>query len=215
MARTRTSSDLKFLLNEHAALRGAVECAERNIQALGVLVAASEARLNGRRAQLEAQLRSVELHRQELAAIDLVVGATRPDVNPATINSVRAWSSPLRSRGAVKELVLGLLQDAAPESVGTMTLVAPAAAAFAWPMTSPEERDAATRIVRRVLQKARDAGLVTPVHGTAGGREGKWLWRSQAPDVSQFLADALAYDGQNSDIAGAEVGGQRTGSRVG
>lgn len=215
MTRTRTASDLKFLLNERAAILDALQCAERNRKLLELGISRDEARLAARRAQFDVMGNALVVHTRELAAIDLVLGTTCPGMDARSLGAVRGWSTPLRPRGALKALVFRLLQAAAPGSVPTLTLVGPAAAAFGWPLTTPEERLDATRTVRRVLQKARDSGLVTAVHGTAGGREGQWRWRNQAPSVAQFLTDALAHDEPNSNLLGGEVAGQRAGGNRG
>lgn len=213
MSLTRAPSDLKFLLNERAAIAGALESAERNRKVLEAGIRRDEARLAARRAQMGAMRQASLLHARELGAIDLVLGTTHPNVDANCVGSVNGWSTPIRRRGALKALVFRLLQAAAPDSVPTLALVGPAAAAFGWPLTTPEERDAAARIVRRVLQKARDAGLVMPVHGRARGVTGRWVWRSSTPSVSEFLS-LRSHDADEDPIRG-EVGGQRAGGSHG
>ena len=213
MPRTRTPSDLKFLLNERAALAGACAVLEEHLPALGAKVRAAEANLAARKDELSAVQASLASHIQELQAIELTLCAAYPSVRPDASGAVRARCQPgIRARGDLRRLMLDLLDGAAPEAVPTSTLVSVAAARFRWPLVTAPERTRARFMIRNVLRHLREDGLAEPMHSPSSGELGSWR-RKVAPSAAEALLE-LAHE-QEQDRAGGEVAGQRAGSSCG
>jgi len=168
-ARARTSSHLKWLLNEWAALTGAMQS------------------LHAREARAGEELRTVRRERQfceeRLAALERVVGLLTQGAvlcAPATVNATQGAYG---ERGALRRFLLDSLEASAPEPLNTFALTRLVIGHFGLPVATSRERKAfADNKLRPALRRLRAQGLVEPVERrpVAGAGRAGW-WRRTAP----------------------------------
>lgn len=165
--RTRTSSHLKWLINERAALAGAVQS------------------LNAREARADQELRTVRRERKlcedRLAALERVVGLLTEGAVLCAPVTVNATQGTYGERGSLRRFLLDSLEASAPEPLDTLTLTSLVVHHFGLPVGTNRERKAfADNKLRPALRRLRAQGLIEPVEQR---RKTRWVgwWRRTSP----------------------------------
>lgn len=189
--RTRTPPDLKWLLNERAAIAGRVQKTELIQRAL-------EARLHRYQLQLEKVLRdlpsvkkNVSAYQTTLQALDTAIGLAYQNVRPDAAGQVNAWAGKYGRRGALIEFVVSLLQEAAPGPVNVSKVTDQVAEHFAIPILCPADRVDLRKSIQSTFKQLRLNGKIDFLHNplsTAG--PGIWRWKQPIPSLSDLAAKA-------------------------
>lgn len=187
MPRTRTPPDLKWLLNERAALAGklenlaqlrseltqALELRERAVQTAQKRVASVENRL----CQAQATL----------AALDRSIAVMHSSVDPSAAGVVNAWAGKYGRRGSLKAFVAQQVQNRAPEAITTSELVHLVLAYFNLAPIHPGQRQRLRRSMKSALVACAKRGLIQPLHAPSGNKMGQWLWvEDRAPSLDEL-----------------------------
>lgn len=177
--RTRTPSDLKWTLNELAALRGEIDRLDQQMARL--------ARRRGRLARIEGAMSEVA---QTLAA----------DVALVDIGPVRATTR-YGGWGNLRQYLRQTLQAAHPQAVSTWALVEGAARIFGLSFSSREERrrfanDNVGNALRKMLARG-EVGRLHDPHEQAQvpGMPGVWRWKSGLPSLESLQVQERARRG--------------------
>ncbi|PQA78056.1 hypothetical protein C5F53_06895 [Rhodoferax sp. TS-BS-61-7] len=187
---SRTPPDIKWLLNERAALAGEVEKAlakqavlahkrDRLRNQLAVVLKAME------RSQV-AQARS----QASLDALDATMGIVNKGVNPGAGGSVWAWAGKYGSRGGLGEYIARVLEGAAPEPVTTSVLIDLASRQFGLVLSTPAERRSFRKSVSSALTSFQKRNLIEAVHDRKAGSHGLWCWREEFPTFAEMAAQS-------------------------
>jgi hypothetical protein len=190
--RTRTPPDIKWLLNERAALAGAVEKA-----------AARQAALMAKQVRLQHQLEKVlfELARSRTAqgraqasveALDATMGLVCARLEPTSAGMVDAWAGRYGKRGALGKFVEQALRAAAPEPLTTTVLMNFAAREFGISFPLAKDRRSFNKSVGSSLRGLHQRGLIEPLHDRGLGSHGVWRWKEQTPSLDALRARADA-----------------------
>lgn len=199
--RTRTPPDVKWMLNERAALAGEVAKAE-----------VTQADLRAKQARLTQQLTKVQflMERSQCAqsraqasidALDATMALAHSRVEPTAGGVVDAWSGKYGKRGGLGELIAQSLRETAPEPLTTTVLMNLAARHFGITFPLAKDRRSFNKSVSSSLFWLLKRGLVEPLHDRQEGSHGVWRWKAQTPTL-----DALRLRGQ-------AIGGDLTVSR--
>lgn len=163
--RTQTAPELKWLLNERAALAGRLESLHQAETKLRLLVAAAEALLAKRRAQLAGAERCTTDTEAKLQALGQTIALGYPDVRPDSAGTVKARTR-FGQRGALIAFLLQAVTDAGEVGLSTGRLTDLVRDAFGVPTSDRAERLALLSTVRNRLKELRDLhGLVVGVRG--------------------------------------------------
>jgi hypothetical protein len=176
MTATRTPPDIKWLLNERAALAGEIEKARLK-----------QATLAHKRERLEKQLaglvKTVERSRVDQArsqasldALDATMGIVNEQVDPCAGGAIWAWAGKYGVRGGLRDFVARVLEGAAPEPVTTTVLMNLAARQFGLVLTTHIERRNFNKSVSGALSSLVKRRLVEPLHSREQGSHGLWRW---------------------------------------
>jgi hypothetical protein len=171
-ARARTSSHLKWLINERAALAGALQS------------------LHAREARAHEELRTVRRERQfceeRLAALERVLGLLTQGAALCAPVTVNATQGTYGERGALRRFLLDSLEASAPEPLDTFALTKLVIGHFGLPVTTGRARKAfADNKLRPALRRLRAQGLIEPVErrSVAGAGRVGW-WRRTPPQAT-------------------------------
>jgi hypothetical protein len=191
--RTRTPPDLKWLLNERAALAGAVASVAAAKPALMRRISKVELglqRLKGLLVDLEAVAADKEA---TIAALDRTICLVHSDVNPTAAGVVKAWAGRYGRRGALKAFVIKKLQEVAPGALATTELVNLAIPEFGLSVEFSNDREKLRFPVRNILRRLAKDGQVDALHDPAKTTSGSWRWvGDHVPTLSDLLAQAAA-----------------------
>jgi len=203
-SRTRTSSEVKWLANELAAVKGELD---RIDEALSRLLARKERLLAVQRAMT-----------------DVADQLTIPEL-PAVVPAVRAHER-YGARGNLRNLLRGTLQKAYPQGVSTSTLADAVIETFGLRITGPKERKRLVdNSIRSALTKLHTQGEIEPMHARnqPGGRlglavqSGVWRWKVDAPSLDELHRAATeqgAHAARLEQLALAEAEARVSESRV-
>lgn len=198
--RSRTPPALKWMLNERAALAGRLQRSARELVPLKEQHAAAMARANA----LATRVAEAEEKHQEVAhamqALDTVLQAAFPLVNPAAAGVVNAWAGKYGRPGALKAFLLSVVERSSPEPVTTAELFEAVVWRFKLKLNAAQRTD-----FRRNLRIAlrREAGHIEEVSKSGNRGVIGWRWRT-GPSLSQLLSEQ-GYEAAHP--VGAEVGG--------
>lgn len=186
--RTRTPSDIKWLLNERAALAGEVRNLDKHIHTSQALLVqlATQTQLH------QARLSSCQQQRQPLmvkmAALDSTLAQFDPRVNPAAAGTVNAWAGRYGVRGGQKKFLVDTLKAAAPGMVSTTELVTATIARFGLAIVTKVNRNRLRTDLVIVCRKLRAGGLVEQFPAAQVGGTAYWRWKSDAPTLADLHA---------------------------
>jgi hypothetical protein len=186
----RTPSDLKWLLNERAAILGAMQSQEER-----------RLRLEAKQQKLEQQLSAVKVDTQRtevaigrlkanLQAMDAAIGMVQSAAAPDSLGAVQAWAGRYGERGALTAFVKSTLQACAPNLLTMTVLMDMAAIQFGQTFSVPEERRSFRKSVRSALNSLHKKGYVEPLHSGGGSEHGQWRWKPSVSSFDDLLAQA-------------------------
>lgn len=201
-ARTKTTSHVKWLLNEHAALTG------------------RQGQLEERIAALQAELDEVRERRTALR-VSASLFEDMPELS--CVAPVAPWQGKYGRRGALQDFMADVLKRAQPEAVSTTTMCDLVIERFGLgPMAPAERRDYYTATVRPQLRVFEKRGLATSQTSVLGGRgrSTAWRWRDPMPTLADLarhadtarpsdLASTMTWRGEG-DVWGSQAAGGRT-----
>lgn len=175
--RTRTPSDLKWLLNERAATAGALE-----------EVAVRRQHLTKKLARLQKTLED----------LDTAIGLLYPQVQIDAAGVVHAWAGKYGKRGALTESIKQALRDAHPASINVPMLRYCMAQKFGLSVLTYAETESLRNSIKNCLSRLVKTGQVEYIRNPAGGNApGAWRWKppTSFADIAakaQRLANAKA-----------------------
>jgi len=164
--RTRTPAHLKWLLNERAAVAGALRG-----------LAVREAELQ---ALLGAVAREREMRERELAALTRAVAYFEREraPRPLGVAPVRAHQGRYGERGGLGEFLLGALRASAPQALDTVVLTERIVERFGVAFATARERERfIANSVRPALRRLQAKGLVETL-GRVRPDGGAGQWRT-------------------------------------
>lgn len=174
----RTPPDIKWLLNERAALCGEHERASAKGMALRAKCEKLEGQLVKVLMQIEATDVAARRAQASLLALDATMGLIAERLNVAAGGTVVAWAGKYGERGALGAFVEEVLRQASPEPVTTTVLVDVAAAQFGVKFVVPTDRRNFRKSVCSALGALHKRRLIEPLHSRESGSHGVWRWRA-------------------------------------
>ncbi|MEK8049177.1 hypothetical protein AACH10_02895 [Ideonella sp. DXS22W] len=226
--RTRTPPDLKWLLNERAALLGVADRVSERQRALALNLKQLEVELSVVAAELEAARSHAAAVAGKLHALDTTLGLMHPEVNPAAAGCVQAWAGRFGERGALTAFVQEHLRALWPEATLAAEIQRAVVAYFGLEVRTPQERRRLKSSLCTILRQLRDHhGVLERVENWRGRLpQPLWRWKSHAPSLAelQLAADAAEDEDDeevggerapNPDPVGVEVACERTGGHEG
>lgn len=188
--RTRTPPDIKWLLNERAALAGEHARAVAKQVALKAKQARLERQLSTVLQQIERAGIAAKRAQASLDALDATMGLLNPRLVPTAAGMVDAWAGKYGKRGALGAFVEEALRQAAPEPLTTTVLINLASRQFGIAFALPKDRRNFRKSVSSALSALLKRGLIEPLHSRTEGSHGVWRWVSQAPSFEAMRARA-------------------------
>ncbi len=158
MTRTRTAPEVKWVANEMAAVRGELERIEKSM-----------ARLVQLRSKLQEDLAALEHVAEQLATVP-------PAARDLSVRTHGRYGT----RGALRNWLRQVLQQAYPRALDSLSLTEQAIAVFGLQFTSTRERYRfTTDILGSALRKLVEYGEVERVHDVSrpSNRIGAWRWK--------------------------------------
>lgn len=215
----RTPADLKWLLNEHAAIVGEQELLRRRISQLQARLRKVEALRQRLSSDLKSRQQRLTQTTQLISALDTTIAMSHPAANPEAGGAVRAWAGRYGKRGALRAYLLKKIQTAGPDGISTTQLIESAIQHFQLPVKLPSERASIRNSVKSNLGALHKDGLTeaTSVLQPNGHPLNYWRVRDQttlselrALVALQGTGRECGHDGPRSDpdCARGEVGGQ-------
>ena len=188
----RTPPDVKWLLNERAALAGEVAKAR-----------ASQHVLQAKRERIELRLAAVQrlMERSQCAqsraqasmdAIDATLALAHARVEPSAAGVVQAWAGRYGKRGALGECIANLLQQSAPAPMTTSVLIDLVARQFDVAFALPKDRRSFRKSVSSALTSLLKRDLIEPLHDRTEGSHGQWRWKPALPSLGSLKQMANA-----------------------
>lgn len=210
--RTRTPPDVKWLLNERAALAGEVSKAEVTQAGLLAKQARLERQLAGVQALLARSLVAQSRTQASIDALDATLALAHSRVEPTAGGTVDAWAGKYGKRGGLGEFIAQSLREVAPASLTTSVLMDLAARHFGLAFPLQADRRSFNKSVNSSLTWLRKRGQAEPLHSRELGSHGVWRWKAQMPTLEALqarAAAAVAHE-RTRDVAG-EMAGEGTG----
>jgi hypothetical protein len=188
-ARARTPPDVKWLLNERAAVAGEVENAlyrENQLQEnlrqaeLGVLRAI---------ASVDAIGRLVANKKAALNALDATINLVDSRVEPTAAGLVHAWAGKYGARGAFSAFLVQTLKDAFPAPMTTQLLSNLAVSEFGLGREQTFHLGEFRRSLGRRLRHLRSQNLICVLPSRSVSAVGIWRWNDNpTPTLEQLAA---------------------------
>lgn len=194
---TRTPADIKWLLNERAALAGEVEKALAKQLVLAHKSDRLEKQLAGVRTAMERSQVAQARSQASLSALDATMGLVNPELNPSAGGTVWAWAGKYGVRGGLVDYIALVLEGAAPAPVTTTVLINLASRQFGVVLATPTERRSFRKSVCSALTSLYKRGCVIPVHDRQESSHGLWRWDTGLPSFADMAsASALVVEAQ-------------------
>lgn len=205
VARTRTPPDLKWLLNERAALAGQLQRAQHReeqgqFERREILnqVRVLESKLT----RYQAQSAAVQAR---LRALDVTISIAYTPISPDVAGVVNAWQGKYGPRGGLRRFLIQSLEQVTPRSLTTLELMSGVIQFFCIQIENPAERRSLRCTITKELRRLRDdAGVVESLHKIARVRtSGVWRWKASLSlaDLAALSAQQEAYGEQDVDAA--------------
>lgn len=200
-AQTHTPPDVKWLLNERAALAGEIARAQAKQASLRHKRQCLERQLAGVTSELDRSRTAQERSQASLLALDATMELAHPTLNPCAGGTVKAWAGKYGKRGGLGAFIERLLSAAAPAPLTTTVLIDLSTKEFGLELATPGERRSLRKSVSSALASLQKRELVEPLHDRTEGSHGVWRWREKLPTL-----DALRRQtGQSRQGQGASV----------
>lgn len=190
--RTRTPPDVKWLLNERAALAGEVSKADVTQSGLRAKQARLERQLAKVQFLMERSLCAQSRAQASMGALDATMALAHSRVEPTAGGVVDAWAGKYGKRGGLGGFIAQSLRETAPEPLTTTVLMNLAAQHFGITFPLAKDRRSFNKSVSSSLFWLLKRGLVEPLHDRREGSHGVWRWKVQTPTL-----DALRLRGQS------------------
>lgn len=210
--RSKTPSELKWLLNERAALAGKLAVFEERRVGMEQLQLRLQKRLVDLKQIYAGAIREAETNRHALNALDRVISTAYACVAPDAAGEVRAWAGKYGKRGGLTQFLLDSLQRAYPAPVPFTVLKQMAAVHFGLTFATTAEWIAFRSPIKNNLRFLRSKGRVESLHDPASNQTSLWRWvNPEAPlSFAQLRAEQEALhepadtpaDGLGSEVAG-------------
>jgi hypothetical protein len=216
--RTRTPPELKWLLNERAAVAGQLLALHKAAEWNGRRLLALEALLESRRNRASELKRLVIDAELSLSALDSTMAFSYPEVRPDAGGLVKPHIR-FGRRGTLTQFVLDTVTKAGSEGLPTRRLTDMAGDHFGIPVTNNQERKSLRFAVRNRLRELRDLhGLVVSLRGATHSSDTFWRLRpettlSDLQTSAQLRAPLVDVHDHRSSTN--ELGGQVAGQRAG
>lgn len=164
--RTVTPAALKWLLNERAAIAGAISKASARQEVLSAKLGALQCTVERQNRLLQESLQKNTALQVTMSAIDTTIGLAYADVEPKAAGIVHAWAGRYGERGALIKFVEQTLQNAGSLPVRTAELINKAIAQFALSIVGPAERRSLNHSVKGSLRQLARKNLAEKTIGT-------------------------------------------------
>lgn len=184
--RSRTPPDLKWLLNERAAVAGEVNKAIIRSQALATRITAVQLLLERLNHRAQSVSNFTNQRQVTLAALGTAIGLINQDVRPDAAGVVNASAGKYGQWGGLTQFVAQALKEASPAPVSGRQLIARVISHFQIVIVVPVERRSVKKSVSSALGRLVKQGLVYPAHSGRGTKPGLWCWKQ--PDTFADLA---------------------------
>jgi hypothetical protein len=175
--RTRTPSDLKWLLNERAAVAGALEKATARGRRLTERLARLQESVEAMNKIAQDAFNAKVHHQRALDALDVTLGLAYSQVRPDAAGVVTAWEGKYGKRGELAKFVKQTLQSAAPNAVNVRELIDLAIQSFKLLILTPDDRRTVTWAIANATRVLKRKGLIEPELPQIPGAPGAWRWR--------------------------------------
>lgn len=171
---TRTPPELKWVLNERAAVAGELQSIEAEL-----------ARLNARHRYLTGVL----------AALENVYSQLAPAIPCVELPAVRAHAR-YGGRGNLINWLRATLQAAYPRAVDTAALTEQAGKAFGCPTDTPAARNSLRRNLKKSLSTLLGRAEVERLHDSQGTpcMAGVWRWKPKNLSFSEVVEQAEGWE---------------------
>lgn len=179
--RTRTPPDLKWLLNERAALAGEISKAFTRRNTLEARIAKTQRQLIEHTRVLEGANRALATSQASLQALDATLQRAYSAVHPGAAGVVHAWAGKYGKRGGLTDFLLKTLQDAAPTPVTTTVSINLAIKHFGLVINTPRERTLFRHAVRSAFRELVKKGIVEALHESHLRGSGIWRIKPSTP----------------------------------
>lgn len=189
-----TPSDLKWLLNERAALKGQSQRSSERRSKLKQQVERAALALEAARSKLAHADDLAAGITQRIDALDSTIALLYPAVNPAAGGSVNAWAGRFGERGALTAFVREHLQSIAPYSTKAADIQRQAIAHFGLALDTPHDRFKFKNSLRTVLRQLRDDRDQIESFDNYQGKRNQplWRWKQHAPTLDDLRRQAAA-----------------------
>lgn len=184
--RTRTSPDVKWLLNERAALAGAHARAVARQLALRKKRDRIELALSTCQKQLEGAVVSAERAKMSLDALDATMGLIDKRLEPTAAGAVNAWAGKYGKRGALGAFIGEALCQASPEPITMTVLVSLVVDQFGLTVTTSNERRSLRKSITSALRALLKCDRIEPLHSRGPGTLGLWRLKAQVPSLKSL-----------------------------
>lgn len=183
----RTPPDLKWLLNERAAMAGRIQKAQTQRKFFDDKIAAAEQKYQAvvsKYAEPSTKIQE-ELSRYAdvLDALDKTIKLTYQQVRCDAAGVVTPWAGRYGERGALTRFVQQALQDAAPNPISMKALIDASILTFELVLPTPGDRRTLKYSVRSSLETLHSRGLAERCTGqgkdSGKGNSGSWRWRNR------------------------------------
>lgn len=188
VVRSRTPPDIKWLLNERAALAGEIEKARLKQATLAHKRERLQKQLAGLMNAMERSRVDQARSQASLDALDATMGLVNEDVNPYAGGAIWAWAGKYGVRGGLRDFVARVLEVAAPEPVTTTVLMNLAARQFGLVLNTHTERRNFNKSVSGALTSLVKRRLVEPLHSREQGSHGLWRWGVTLPTIAEMAS---------------------------
>lgn len=186
----RTSPELKWLLNERAALLGRIKKAQERAESFDIKIRLYEqliARAARHRAAAELD---VAAKSKTIAALDVSIALVDARIRPDAAGCVVPWKDKYGARGGLSSFIRETLRLAAPEPISGPELTRLAAAHFNLTLLTPPERRSFRYSVKTALHVAIQRDGVVERLPKSDARFTLFRWK--APARLDSLRTALA-----------------------
>jgi hypothetical protein len=180
---------LKWLLNERAAIAGAIA------KGMALQAALQKKRLHQERAlakvvqHIDGNLQMLSEKRATLEAMDATIEMVDSRVNAAAGGTVRAWAERYGARGGLQRHVAQILEKSAPSAVSMAQIIQQSAEHFGTVFLAPPERESFRWSIKSALTRLQRAHMVEQVPGGAVNVSRFWRWKAnQLPTIAQIAA---------------------------
>jgi hypothetical protein len=187
---TKTPSDLKWLLNERAAVAGTIADALARQKAMQARLARAKRQVSELTAALAGAQTALAGSQATLSALDATLNLAYAEVDPDALGPVNVWATKYGKRGGLKEFLLQTLKDAAPAPVTTTLLINFVAIHFGLIFCVPADRERLRFSVRNTMRLLAKNGVVELLPNPTVRNASSWrLKEDDLPSFEQMARD--------------------------